>query len=198
MNGFERRKLQKKQAILETSLRLFQKKGYKKVSIAEIAKEANVSQVTIYNYLESKEKLLEEVIVYYMDQMWQRYQALMEEDMSFEQKIKQLFLDEIEIANEVSEEFLQFIMQYYTEEGNYIEKVYQEKVLPALIKLLHQGREEGYIHEQISDQTLLQYLQMFTDYLQREGVMQEMLPVSMEFSRLFFYGIAGENPGDKE
>ena len=56
MDGFERRRQNKKNSILKASLKLFKQYGYNKVSVAEIAKEASVSQVSIYNYFKSKEK----------------------------------------------------------------------------------------------------------------------------------------------
>ena len=58
MDGFEKRREQKKKDILKAALSLFQQYGVQKVTISEIAKKANVSQVTIYNYFESKDNLL--------------------------------------------------------------------------------------------------------------------------------------------
>ncbi|GAB2535597.1 TetR/AcrR family transcriptional regulator [Gracilibacillus alcaliphilus] len=197
MDGFERRKQQKKQAILQASLSLFQTQGIKKVPIAEIAKAANVSQVTIYNYFESKENLLEEVLIYYVDQIWQDYQYLFTEDISFDKKIKQMLFGKVDIANDINGEFLQFLMQYYTTEGNYIEKLYREEVLPAVMQLLQQGREEGLVHEQISDQAMLFYLQMFAEYLKREDLAPQIIPMTEDLTRLFFYGIAGEEPASE-
>ena len=48
MDGFERRKEQKKEDIRRAALALFQSYGFKKVSIDEIARKAGVSQVTIF------------------------------------------------------------------------------------------------------------------------------------------------------
>ena len=55
MDGFERRRQNKKNSILKASLKLFKQYGYNKVSVAEIAKEASVSQVSIYNYSHRKQ-----------------------------------------------------------------------------------------------------------------------------------------------
>ena len=49
MDGFERRKEQKKESIRRAALELFQNYGFKKVSVNDIAERAGVSQVTIYN-----------------------------------------------------------------------------------------------------------------------------------------------------
>jgi len=59
---FEKIREETKGKILNTALELFAKKGYSRTSISEIAKSAKISKGLVYNYFESKEKLMEEVI----------------------------------------------------------------------------------------------------------------------------------------
>lgn len=54
MNGFAKRTQTKKQAILEATTKILLEKGYSYLKIEDVAKKANVSQVTIYNYFGSK------------------------------------------------------------------------------------------------------------------------------------------------
>ncbi|EPR27741.1 TetR/AcrR family transcriptional regulator [Geobacillus sp. WSUCF1] len=64
MNGFARRTEQKKQAIKQAVLELLQKiRDPREVTIQEIAKQAHVSPVTIYNYFGSKENLIRETLL---------------------------------------------------------------------------------------------------------------------------------------
>ena len=51
-----------KEKILRVSLELFAKKGYHATSISKIAQKAKISKGLMYNYFESKEKLLDEII----------------------------------------------------------------------------------------------------------------------------------------
>ena len=53
--------LDKRQAILNATLRLISQKGFVGTSTALIAKEAGVGMGTIYRYFDSKEQLLEEL-----------------------------------------------------------------------------------------------------------------------------------------
>ena len=69
MDGFEKRKLQKRESIRRAALELFQTYGFEKVSIGEIARRAGVSQVTIYNHFESKDAILEEIFEHFQSEL---------------------------------------------------------------------------------------------------------------------------------
>jgi AcrR family transcriptional regulator len=54
----ERKKQQTRQLLSETARRLFSQRGFERVSVAEIAREADVSEMTVFNYFPSKEDLV--------------------------------------------------------------------------------------------------------------------------------------------
>ncbi len=54
--------LSTKNKILETSLKLFSKKGYLGATTKEIAKDAGIAEITLFRHFPSKEKLFEDVI----------------------------------------------------------------------------------------------------------------------------------------
>ena len=54
----------RKEQILEAAFQLFSKKGYHHTSISDIAKQAKLSKGLLYNYFESKEVLLNEVVLF--------------------------------------------------------------------------------------------------------------------------------------
>lgn len=192
MDGFEKRREQKKRDILNAALALFMEYGLQKVSITEIAKKANVSQVTIYNYFESKENLVRLVFKFYVDQIWDEQKHLLANDLPFNEKIKKIIFEKGIAANQISERFFQDFMKDYASGQSYLEEVYQKEALPLFIKLFNEGREQGYIDSEISDEAILFYLKMFQEYLQREDVATITLPIVEDLTKLFFYGIAGK------
>ncbi len=82
MNGFQLRKEKKMEDILEAAFELFSANGIKDVSITEIAKKANVSRVSIYNFFESKENLVRQSSFFFMDKIMKDFQALVITNLS--------------------------------------------------------------------------------------------------------------------
>src|SRR5215212_11874564 len=54
----ERKKQQTRELIAETARRLFTERGFERVSVAEIARVADVSEKTVFNYFPTKEDLV--------------------------------------------------------------------------------------------------------------------------------------------
>jgi len=59
---FEKIRKSSREKILKISLEFFARKGYHATSISQIAKKAKISKGLMYNYFESKEDLLDEII----------------------------------------------------------------------------------------------------------------------------------------
>jgi AcrR family transcriptional regulator len=53
----ERKKQQTRKEIFDSSHRLFLRRGFDSVTVAEIARDANVSEMTVFNYFPTKEHL---------------------------------------------------------------------------------------------------------------------------------------------
>src|SRR6476659_1656617 len=54
----ERKKQQTRQLIAETARRLFGERGFERVTVAEVARAAEVSEQTVFNYFPTKEDLV--------------------------------------------------------------------------------------------------------------------------------------------
>ncbi|MFD2628657.1 TetR/AcrR family transcriptional regulator [Oceanobacillus kapialis] len=197
MDGFERRREQKKQNILEAALGLFLQLGVQKVSISEIAKQANVSQVTIYNYYKNKERLVEEVIHYYVDTVWQKADNVLSSDLPFPDKIKELIFNKKTNAEQIHENFYQYFMKVYTARDSYMDKLVKEEAIPKMMNLFDQGKAQGYVDPAISNEAIFFYIQMMNEYMQKKDVYTKILPLTEDIMNILFYGIVGRGREEK-
>ncbi|WP_100333516.1 TetR/AcrR family transcriptional regulator [Bacillus alkalisoli] len=192
MDGFQKRREQKKVNILEGALDLFMEFGIQKVSIAEIAKQANVSQVTIYNYFKSKHNLVREVFIYYINKVSDEFEQLMRSDIPFPDKVKTIIFNKKEAASSIHEELYQYFMKEYKQDVNYIEQIYVQRIFPYIVQLLDEGKEQGYVDPTLSTEAVMFYFQMMKEYMQREDIYTKVLPLTEDITKILFYGISGK------
>lgn len=192
MDGFEKRREQKKKDILEAALSLFKEYGIQKVTISEIANRANVSQVTIYNYFESKDNLVRYVFKYYVDQIWEEQKELLQSDIPFHEKIERIIFEKGFAVDQISERFFEDFMEDYASGKSYVEELYITEALPLYMKFFNEGREAGFIDPSISDEAILFYLQMFREYMQKKDVAKNIHAIADDLTKLFFYGLSGK------
>lgn len=67
---FEEIREQKRKLIKDTALELFAIEGFHMISISKIAAKANISKGLLYNYFESKEELIHDIIFDGLDELF--------------------------------------------------------------------------------------------------------------------------------
>lgn len=100
----------KEEQILESARKLFGKYGYKRVSMDEIAREANVTKRTVYSYFKSKEEFLK----YFLNEEVQYMKEIVEEtekdDKSFFENLHQTICE----------------LMKYTQKRNFLQIIFEE------------------------------------------------------------------------
>lgn len=71
----ERKKHRTRQQIVDVASRLFMERGFDGVSVAEIAREADVSEATVFNYFPTKEGLVYGLLASFEEEMWAAVRA---------------------------------------------------------------------------------------------------------------------------
>lgn len=69
----------KKDDLLEVAERLFYEHGFNGVGLKQIIQEANVATMTLYNHFDSKEQLVEEVLMQREQRYWQYLDAYVQQ-----------------------------------------------------------------------------------------------------------------------
>jgi AcrR family transcriptional regulator len=191
LNGYERRKLQKKSAIKKAAFVLFQKLGVKEIKIEDIANAAGVSQVTIYNHFGSKEALFREVIKDYALEQFEFHKSLIEKDISFHEKMKTIIIHKTNQLDNLHPSLLNEMMIHDEELKMWIEEFTMKYTAPLTMKLIKDAQETGEINPELSEQAILLYIQLFNN----ENLVTAITgsggrKLIGEVFQMFFYGLS--------
>src|SRR5699024_1188257 len=77
-----------KEQITKQSIQLFEEKGFSQTSIQDIVDALNVTKGTFYYYFSSKEQLLKDIHLKYIDNLLMRQQQILDDiDLSYREKL---------------------------------------------------------------------------------------------------------------
>ncbi|HEY4662944.1 MAG TPA: TetR/AcrR family transcriptional regulator [Candidatus Humimicrobiaceae bacterium] len=163
MNGFERRRQQKKDSILKAAKELFNQYGYNKVTIAEIAQKASVSQVSIYNFFKSKENLKQVLLKKLLNDSFLGIKQIMGSQVSIKIKFEKLFSFKINFLKDLINHF----RPKYIESNIHEEKAAEEinkKIENQIYDLVEDGKKEGLLDNSVSTQAISIFLEIIQYY----------------------------------
>lgn len=139
----------KKEQIINSARKLFSKYGFKKVSMDEIAKEANVTKKTVYTYFESKEELLKYFIQEEILNMKKIVENIEKQKIDFFESVHQVIYNLLKYKHQ--EEFLKIIFEEMKSLNN---KTLIENLKPIDIAI------QNYITEKLQYAINKQYIEV--------------------------------------
>src|SRR5690625_2031677 len=93
----------RKLEILRHAARLFREKGYRAVSMRDLADALDIKASSLYNHIQSKEEILSSIILEVAEEYAQGIQHIQSEDISSIEKLKKLINLHIQIASKNSD-----------------------------------------------------------------------------------------------
>ncbi len=134
----ERERLQHKQEILDTALRLFSEQGFHNVSMQQIAEASEFSVGTLYNFFDGKETLFEELIDSCGEKIIAALVAVMDAPGTEVERLTNF----IRYACTLLEEHAQFIKLYVSELGTKSVKLSKKHAKGEFDAVLVNGLEQ--------------------------------------------------------
>lgn len=191
MNGYEKRTQIKKEAIINSARELFIERGITDVSISEIAAKAKVSQVSIYNYFGDKTSLAKEVLAAYIDTLVNEYDEILEDSISFEEKLKIIITKKHDAITSLGKTFFsssawqdKALKDIYTEAAN-------SKIRVIFTKFIQKGKNEGYINDSLPDDAILSFMTASSYITQQPNYISTNDDYKLGIIKLFLYGLVG-------
>ena len=191
MNGYEKRTKKKKDKIVKAAQDLFFAHGVANIKIADIAKKANVSQVTIYNYFGSKDKLLLEAMKQQMTHGLETSEDLFLEDIPFKEKMEKAITTKQILGTQLSKEFLDTV-PWGKPEFQLLYKEMRAKSHRFIKRMIKQGKAEGAIHPSITLEAYIAYISAIDSLITHPDFMKTSNEYKRAIERLVWYGLIGK------
>jgi len=164
LDGFEKRRNDKKKAIIQTALELFDQYGFDRVTVMEIADKAHVSKVSIYNFFESKDNLRRIIVKDMLDESIGKLKALVEEDGNFIGKIEEYIQIRTRYYGKYSLQFFFDAVESDPELRQYLDdfKAYNKRLV---MEFIVKGKQSGVFTPDASDSAIEICIDMIQPYL---------------------------------
>ncbi len=193
VNGHERRRARKSEAIMQVATDLFSNRGMPNVSMDDVSEAANVSKMTIYKYFGSKEQLVVEIIKSEFGKQIVGAESIIHSDADFIEKMRQIIGLKSASASFLGGELVAEMVDRNSELSLYIDGVMKEKTQTLMASLFAEGREKGFLDPSVSDELLLTYVDIFRRGMQSKAdEMHGVIDDPRELGKLidlYFFGL---------
>jgi len=149
MNGFERRRQQKRESIKLAAAQLFQHNTVEKVTVQEIAAAAKVSYAIVFKYFGSKEDLVLEVMKWLYEQAYDELEKILHSEKTYLDRMQEMFFHKEKLFENVNLDLFKHANSYNPEEIAKIVTFYEEKKKHQYYEFFEEGKKKGIIHPDI-------------------------------------------------
>jgi AcrR family transcriptional regulator len=172
------------------------KHGIKRVSIEEICREAGVSKMTFYKYFPNKLELVKSLFDILFDENHEKFNQIFHSDISFSQKLEELFHLKFSSMNSLSPELIRdiyIVPKWGLDE--YLESkatVFKQSIVDFYID----SQEKGFIRKDVKIDFIMAYSSHIAKLLGDESLMakyEKPQDMVMEMMNLLFYGIVDDH-----
>ena len=186
----------KYQDIFNTGKDLFWKYGIKRVSIEEICKEAGVSKMTFYKFFPNKIELAKVILDDLMEKSITKVSQLINSDIPFSEKLKDLYLMKLEGIKDISMEFINDI--YNNPESGLLTHMEEQrqKSMGVIIDFYKTAQNKGSIRKDVKIDFILAYSKQIIKLMEDEHLVSQYnqpQDLIIESMNLLFYGIVTGN-----
>lgn len=195
MNGFEKRTFAKKEQLLQAVLEIINHpSGIKALTIQKLVDTTHISRATIFKYYASKDQLLKQAFIYYLDQMNQQTHEILAQKKDFIWTFQALTQLKITAIHQREQQFYLDLMAFYTQkkDATFAKAMedYTKQAYDLMKTLFQQGRKEGAISSKYTDEFLLLYFQCLVEGFSQPHIYQQTLAYTKEWSEVVLKGFA--------
>lgn len=177
--------------ILSTAEDLFQRFGFKRITIEEICAKAKVSKMTFYKYFPNKTELIKKILNSWLKQVEQDINEVEAMDIPFTEKIRKLLSLKEESTGKISKEFMAEYMNPDADLQNFIKDFYGRATI-FFIDFIKKAQEKGDVRRDIKPEFLVAILNKMIELAKDETVLNLYASVTdllFEVNNFIYYGV---------
>ena len=187
------RKHKKIENIIEAAITLFRNAhDVRKVSLEDIAVHARVSPTTIYNYFGNRDNLINEVISSLIKSTVEKSRKIVDSDLPFAQKLVAIMNTKTIMAQEMNGAIIDKMIAKDNMTTVLVDRIYDREVKPLWQIIVRQGKEEGYISQDLDEDVLIKYLDVLkAGFSARPEILQGIqgkMEMIIQMTNMMFYG----------
>ena len=166
-------KATKKQIILEAAAKLFRDRGYSATSMRDLAREVRLNPSSLYNHIDSKEDMLQEICFRNAHRFMQGISEIEQLSISNLEKIKALLCLHVEVATSDITSITSFNDEWrHLEEPHlsqflYLRRDYEKRFLSIIQAGINEGEIKN-INPQVLFFTILSSVRWLYDWVKKE------------------------------
>lgn len=185
-------KNKKYQLIIKTSRDLFMRYGIKRITVEEICETADVSKMTFYKHFKNKLDLALFILNREVEEGINRYNRIMDQDVPYSEKAKEIIRMKLESSEDVSQEMLKDLMSSSVPEvAELMSKISRENFKLFLDDMIA-AQKKGEIRQDINPHFIIYMLGLMQCMASDEKVSsmyESTRALTSEIINFFFYGI---------
>jgi AcrR family transcriptional regulator len=177
--------------ILSTAEDLFQRFGFKRITIEEICSKATVSKMTFYKYFPNKNELIKSILHNWLDQIVVLLEEIQLRNIPFTEKIKILLRLKEESNSKFSKEFIQEYMNP-DPEIQLIFRGFYDRGISIFIDFIKASQVKGEVRKDIKPEFLYAVLNKIIELAKDQELVNlypKITDFSLEINNFIYFGI---------
>lgn len=170
---------------------LFNKFGFRKVSVEEICQTAGLSKMTFYKHFKNKNELIKYIWQTLIDESWAKLDALEENNASFWEKIQAILKIKAESTSSFSDQYIKDYLNMAPELQNFYNQIFTETMRRFAI-IIQRAQEKGELRKSLRPEFFLAVVNQFLELAKNEQL-AKLYPnysdFAIEINNYLYYGM---------
>ena len=170
---------------------LFNKFGFRKVSVEEICQTAGLSKMTFYKHFKNKNELIKYLWQTLIDESWAKLDALEENNTSFREKIQAILKIKAESTSSFSDQYIKDYLNMAPELQNFYNQIFTETMRRFAI-IIQRAQKKGEVRKSLRPEFFLAVVNQFLELAKNEQL-AKLYPnysdFAIEINNYLYYGM---------